>query len=91
MLTLSPLNINQRHSGFMQNPFSLYWNKSWTFRIVHMEGGIYLEARGLGILIRKPYLPTENLLNAADNLVYNEDKNRKYLFNSWKSNRIDDF
>ncbi len=91
MLTLSPLNINQRHSGFMQNSFSLYWNKSWTFRIVHMEGGIYLEAKGLGILIRKPYLPTENLLNAADNLVYNEDKNRKYLFNSWKSNRIDDF
>ena len=56
-----------------------------------MEGGIYLEAKGLGILRRKPYLPTENLLNAADNLVYNEDKNRKYLFNSWKSNRIDDF
>ena len=75
----------------MHNPFSINWNKNWTFQIVHMEGGIYLEARGLGILIRKPYLPTENLLNAADNLVYNEDKNRKYLFNSWKSNRIDDF
>tara|TARA_Y100000746_G_scaffold1382_1_gene1372 strand:- start:900 stop:1115 length:216 start_codon:yes stop_codon:yes gene_type:complete len=69
----------------MPNPFSLYWNKDWTFQLVHMEGGIYIEAKGLGILIRKPYFPTENLLNAADNLVYFEDKNRKSLFNHWKS------
>ena len=54
----------------MHNPFSLYWNKDWTFQLVHMEGGIYIEAKGLGILIRKPYFPAENLLNAADNLVY---------------------
>ena len=53
-----------------------------------MEGGIYLEAKGLGVLIRKPFLATENLLTAADNLVYSEDKNRKSLFNSWKSTKI---
>ena len=53
----------------MQNPFSLYWNKDWSFQLVNMEGGIYLETKGLGILIRKPFLPSENLLNAADNLV----------------------
>ena len=53
-----------------------------------MEGGIYLEAKGLGILIRKPFLPTENPFTAADNLVYSEDKNRKSLFNSWASKKI---
>ncbi len=72
----------------MHNPFSIYWNKDWTFQIVHMEGGIYLEAKGLGILIRKPFLPNECLLTAADDLVYEEDKNRKSLFKSWKSTKI---
>ena len=67
----------------MQNPFSVYWNKNWTFQIVHMEGGVYIEAKGLGVLIRKPLLATESPFIAADNLVYKEDKNRKYLFNSW--------
>ena len=69
----------------MNNPFSIYWNKDWTFQIVHMEGGIYIEAKGLGVLIRKPFSATENPLIAADNLVYHEDKNRNFLFNSWKS------
>ena len=68
----------------MHNPFSLYWNKNWTFQIVHMEGGIYLEAKGLGIQLRKPFLPNENPLIAADNLVYGEDLYRKSLFKSWK-------
>ena len=69
----------------MHNPFSIYWNKKWTFQIVHMEGGIYIEAKGLVMLIRKPFLATESPFNAADNLVYIEDKNRKSLLNSWKS------
>ena len=71
----------------MHNPFSIYWNKNWTFQIVHMEGGIYIEAKGLGVLIRKPLLATESPFTAADNLVHSEDKNRKFLFNSWKSKR----
>ena len=75
----------------MHNPFSLYWNKSWTFQIVHMEGGNYIEAKGLGILIRKPFFPTENPLTAADKLVYSEDKNRKSLFTTWKSKRFNQF
>ena len=75
----------------MQNPFSIYWNKNWTFQIVHMEGGIYLEAKGLGVIIRKPFLVTENPLIAADNLVYKEDKNRKFLFTSWKSTKFTSF
>ncbi len=69
----------------MKNPFTIHWKKNWIFQIVHLEGGIYLEAKGFGIMLRKPFLPTENPLIAADNLVYSEDKNRKYLFNSWKS------
>ena len=69
----------------MQNPFTIHWNKNWTFQIVHMEGGIHIEAKGLGVLIRKPLLATESLLTAADNLVYVEDKNRKSLFKSWMS------
>ena len=68
----------------MNNPFTIYWNKNWTFQIVHMEGGIYLEAKGLGILIRKRFLPTENPLIAADKLIYSEDKIRQSLFKSWK-------
>ena len=71
----------------MHNPFTIYWNKNWTFQIVHMEGGIYLEAKGLGVLIRKPFLATESPFTEADNLVYSEDRNRKSLFNSWKSKK----
>ena len=52
-----------------------------------MEGGIHIEGKGLGILIRKPYFPAENLLNADDNLVYFKDKNRKSLFKHWKSKK----
>ena len=69
----------------MNNPFSIYWNKNWTFQIVHMEGGIYIEAKGLEIITRKSFLLSENPFTAAENLVYCEDKNRKSLFNSWKS------
>ena len=35
------------------------WNKNWTFQIVHIEGGIYIEAKALGVLIRKPLLATK--------------------------------
>ena len=69
----------------MNNPFSINWNKNWTFQIVHMEGGIYIEAKGLGVQRRKPFLATESPFTAADNLVFSEDKNRTSLFNSWKS------
>ena len=61
----------------MDNPFSIYWNKNWTFQIVHMEGGIHIEAKGLGVLIRKPLLATENPLTAADDLVYRKDTGKK--------------
>ncbi len=71
----------------MSNPFTLYWNKNWSFQIVHTDGDIYIEAKGLGIVIRKTFLPTENPLTAAEDLVYGEDKNRKSLFNSWKSKK----
>ena len=70
---------------YMSNPFSLYWKKNWTFQIVHTEGGTYIEAKGLGVLIREPFLPTQSPSIAADDLVLNEDKNRRSLFNSWKS------
>ena len=72
----------------MNNPFSIFWIKNWTFQIVHMEGGIFLEAKGLGILLRKPFFPNEDIFTAADNLVYREDKKRMSLFNSWKSNKF---
>ncbi len=69
----------------MHNPFSIYWNKNWSFQIVHMEGGTYIEAKGLGVILRKPLPATESPHTAADNLVLSEDKNRKSLFNSWRS------
>ena len=75
----------------MHNPFSIYWNKNWTFQIVHMEGGIFIEAKGYGALIRKPLLARESPFIAADNLVHAEDKNRKSLFNSWKSKKMPKF
>ena len=42
----------------MNNPFSIYWNKNWTFQIVHMEGGNYIEAKGLGVSNKKAFIST---------------------------------
>ena len=75
----------------MKNPFSLYWNKNWTFQIVHTEGGIHIEAKGLGILLRKPFSPNESPLTAADKLVLSEDKNRQSLFNSWNKIKFSNY
>ena len=69
---------------YTSNPFYLYWKRNWTFQIVHMEGGIHIEAIGLGVSLRAPYLPNDNPLIAADNLILREEKNRKSLYNSWK-------
>ena len=69
---------------YISNPFSLYWNKSWTFQIVHMEGGIHIEAKGLGISIRATFEPNDNPMIAADSLILKEEKNRQSLYNSWK-------
>jgi len=69
---------------YISNPFTLYWKKNWTFQIVHMEGGIHIEAKGLGISLRAPFLPNNNPMIAADSLILREEKNRKSLYNSWK-------
>ncbi len=69
---------------FISNPFTLYWKKNWTFQIVHMEGGIHIEAKGLGISLKAPFLPNDNPMIAADSLILREEKNRKSLYNSWK-------
>ncbi len=69
---------------YKSNPFSIYWKKNWTFQIVHMEGGVYLEAKGLGVSLRAPFLPNDNPLLAADRLIFREEKNRRSLYNSWK-------
>ena len=73
---------------YISNPFSLYWKENWTFQIVHMEGGFHIEAKGLGISLRAPFLPNDNPMSAADSLIFREEKNRKSLYNSWKMNRI---
>tara|TARA_Y100001968_G_scaffold241004_1_gene224560 strand:- start:10 stop:189 length:180 start_codon:yes stop_codon:yes gene_type:complete len=49
-----------------------------------MEGGIFLEAKGLGVSLRAPFFPNENPLIAADSLILREEKNRRSLYNSWK-------
>ena len=69
---------------YISNPFKLHWKKNWTFQIVHMEGGIHIEAKGLGISIRAPFEPNDNPIIAADSLILREEKNRKSLYNSWK-------
>lgn len=74
----------KRHVGYISNPFTLYWKKNWTFQIVHMEGGIHIEAKGLGICLRAPFIPNDNPMIAADNLILREEKNRKFIYNSWK-------
>ena len=71
----------------ISNPFKLYWKKNWTFQIVHMEGGIHLEAKGLGVSLRAPFMPNDNPLIAADNLILREEKNRKSLYSFWKLKR----
>tara|TARA_Y100001968_G_C18980804_1_gene536717 strand:+ start:285 stop:437 length:153 start_codon:yes stop_codon:yes gene_type:complete len=40
---------------YISNPLSLYWKTSWTFQIVQMEGGIHIEAKGLGALLSAPH------------------------------------
>ena len=72
---------------YISNPFKLYWKKNWTFQIVHMEGGIHIEAKGLGISIRAPFEPNDNPMIAADSLILREEKNRQSLYNSWKLKR----
>ena len=69
---------------YISNPFKLHWKKNWTFQIVHMEGGIHIEAKGLGVSIRAPFEPNDNPMIAADSLILKEEKNRQYLYNSWK-------
>ena len=69
---------------YISKPFSIYWKKSWTFQMVHMEGGIYIEAKGLCVSLRAPFMPNDNPLIAADSLILREEKNRKSLYNSWK-------
>ena len=69
---------------YISNPFKLHWKKNWTFQIVHMEGGIHIEAKGLGISIRAPFEPNDNPMIAADSLILREEKNRQSLYNSWK-------
>ncbi len=73
---------------YISNPFKLYWKKNWTFQIVHMEGGIHIEAKDLGISIRAPFEPSDNPMIAADSLILREEKNRQSLYNSWKLKRI---
>ena len=72
------------HCVHISNPFKLYWKNNWTFQIVHMEGGIHIEAKGLGISIRAPFEPIDNPMIAADSLILREEKNRQSLYNSWK-------
>ena len=69
----------------MSNPFSLYWNKDWKFQIVHMSEGIHIEGYCLGLFLRAPFTPNENPHQAADQLVVNEDRRRKSLASSWRS------
>jgi len=45
---------------YLSNPFSFYWKKSWTSQIVHMEGGIHIEAKGLGVLLRTRFMLNDN-------------------------------
>tara|TARA_Y100001968_G_scaffold12501_1_gene10349 strand:+ start:4897 stop:5160 length:264 start_codon:yes stop_codon:yes gene_type:complete len=73
---------------YISKPFSIYWKKSWTFQMVHMEGGIYIEAKGLGVSLRAPFMPNDNPLIAADSLILREEKNRKSLYNSWKLKKV---
>ena len=79
--------VFKSHGAYRSNPFALYWKKNWTFQIVHMEGGIHIEAKGLGISIRAPFEPNDNPMIAADSLILREEKNRRSLYNSWKLKR----
>ena len=72
------------HDVHTTNPFSLYWKKNWKFQIVHMEGGVQIEAKGLGVSLRAPFLPNDNPIVAADSLILKEENNRRSLYNSWR-------
>ena len=53
-----------------------------------MEGRIHIEAKDLGVFLRVPFMPNDNPLIAADNLILREEKNRKSLYSSWKSQKL---
>ncbi len=50
---------------YISNPFKLHWKKNWTFQIVHMEGGIHIEAKGLET--ENPYTALGNLREVIRN------------------------
>ena len=78
MLTLVSFGQVKDHSKCMTNPFKLYWEEDWTFQIVHMDGGIKIEAYGLGHCIREALEPNDNPLIAADRLLSNaRNKDKK--------------
>ncbi len=46
----------QSRGLYISNPFSLYKKKVGRFKIVHMEGGIHIEAKDLGVSLRVPFM-----------------------------------
>ena len=49
-----------------------------------MEGGIYIEAKGLDINQGASCYLSEDPLLKADKLFFRKEKNRRFLYNSWK-------
>ena len=54
----------------ISNPFKLYWKKNWTFQIVHMEGGIHIEAKGLGISIGATFEANDHPMIETGTLIH---------------------
>ena len=66
-----------------QNPFSLGWNKGWSF-LFYFEGGTpKIEASGFGIAITTDIKNGESPSQTADRLILKEQRNRRSRYYSW--------
>ena len=66
-----------------QNPFYLGWNKDWPF-LFYLEGEtLKIQASGFGIGNTNDIKKEESPSQAADRLIFKEQRNTKSRYDSW--------
>ena len=67
----------------LKNPFSIGWNKGWTFLFFLEGGAAKIEARGYGISITTKIKNGETPFESADRLIFKEQRMRRTRYISW--------
>ena len=66
-----------------KNPFPLGRNNGWSFLFYFERGTPKIEASGFGISISTIIINEKSLLQSADILILQEQRNRKSRYYSW--------